>query len=104
MVWHATSWSLGAKSPAADPQLYPPFASSGNRMRTGERRQVYGLLLGYLAFLAGCVVAYVFLWNGVLPEFSRWRVSIWVYLSAHYVQVATTAGGALGSAVVATWT
>lgn len=74
-------------------------------MRLQKRQQLYGFIYGSLAFLLGWAVIYYLTPESVLPEFTRLKATLWVFLSAHSISIsgfsltdsATTSGAVVVS-------
>jgi len=56
-------------------------------MRIRERQLVYGSIYGVATFIVGWLIAYLFTPQSLLTEVPRWKSTLWVYLSAHFVSI-----------------
>ncbi|WP_430503629.1 hypothetical protein [Haloparvum sp. PAK95] len=67
-------------------------------MRVRQRQLVYGSIIGASTFLVGWAATYLLTPADLLAEYSRWKVTLWVYLSAHFVKISGIHVGGLGAA------
>lgn len=67
-----------------------------------EKQLRYGFLFGFGTFVMGWGITHFFTPASVLPDHSRWQVSLWMYLSAHSVSISNAALGQTGNVFVQT--
>jgi len=56
-------------------------------MRVRKKQQVYGALFGIGTFLVGWGITFFLTPQDLLTDLPRWQVTLWVYLSAHFVKI-----------------
>ena len=66
-------------------------------MNIREKQLRYGFLFGVGIFGIGWGISHLLTPASVLPDHSRWQVSLWMYLSAHYVSISNVALGQTGN-------
>lgn len=67
-------------------------------MRIRQRQLLYGTVFGLATFLVGWLITYVLTPSDLLTNFPRWKVTLWVFLSAHFVSISGLQLGGLSSA------
>lgn len=71
-------------------------------MRRVRRQQIrYGLPAGVLLFVAGWAITAFLTPDSLFPEEPRWRVTLWVYLGTHLVELSDVYTGGIGMGTLA---
>lgn len=69
-------------------------------MRVRQRQIVYGSAFGATTFLVGWAITVFLTPPDVLAELPRWKSSLWIYLSAHFVSISGLQLVGIGAAFV----
>jgi len=67
-------------------------------MSVRQQQMKYGFAIGLGVFLCGTVLTHLLLPGSTLSEFARWKVTIWTYLSAHFVSISAMRFGGISYA------
>ncbi|MFW6436873.1 MAG: hypothetical protein ACOCYZ_04500 [Halococcoides sp.] len=67
-------------------------------MRVRQQQLKYGAVFGLATFFVGWAITYVLTPPDLLIDTSRWKVTLWVFLSAHFVSISGLQLGGLSSA------
>lgn len=67
-------------------------------MRVRQRQLLYGTAFGVAGFLVGCLITHLVTPAGFLEDMPRWKVTVWVFLSAHFVPISGLQVGGLSAA------
>lgn len=63
-----------------------------------QRQLVYGTIFGVCTFLAGWITIHPLMPAEILSGLPRWKATLWVFLSAHFMSVSGLQIGGLGAA------